>query len=171
MLKNIIRFILLLSTLMLFVTSCKKDKSDENSDYPVTINIGEDSFSWHKDDGYAAESTLGYSVYIQVEHQNSMFQMRFISEIITPNWLTNINNTEFQITGEEGPNYVVFELKEPQGDISLGTYTSQSGTIKVTKVKNQKIYLSFTVKIENIYTDEIITVEGEIDGMPYTTQE
>lgn len=83
--------------------------------------------------------------------------------------IINYKNNLCKIRAEEFPNFTIFELKEPLGNIPIGVYRSKVGTIKVSKVKNNRIYLTFSVDMRHEYTNETITINGEVDGVSYVT--
>ncbi len=171
MLKNTLFHLLILASFLTLVSSCKKDNAEENSDYPITVTVGNENFSWHKDDAFGEEWKAAFSTRIQSENTISRLKLAFSSSEQINNWMSEIDNTEFEITGEWYPNFLVFELKEPKDNLTQGVYRSKSGTIKVLKIKNQKIFLNFTIDMRHETTNETITISGDIDGVQYTIQE
>ncbi len=171
MLKSTLFYILILTSLLALVSSCKKDNTEENSDYPITINVGGENFSWHKSDVLGEEWQTVFSTRIQSENAISRLKLAFSSSDQNNNWMSEIDNTEFEISGEWYPNFLVFELKESKNNLIQGVYRSKSGTIKVLKIKNNKIFLNFAVEMRHENTDEVVSMSGNVDGVSYVIQE
>lgn len=171
--KNVLYYLFIFTIVLTVFNSCKKDK-DEVSDYPISMTIGEETVKWHKDQLEWCQflTSPAYSVMnLKFTEPDKRFQLYFTVNANSTEWLNHVHITEFEITEELFPNFIVLNMDNNIGNANAGGYISKGGLIKVNKIKDQRLYLTYTATLESNLLNEVIHISGHIDGLPFTIKE